>query len=568
MDQQYNSFEADKKRFRMWVAGIIAGLLALGAAIWFGRIPYRHFEEKRDAARAQSFLARGNYRNALLSAREALLLNPTNVPACRVLATLADLSHNPATLDWQQRIAQTEPTTENKLELAVTALRYQSPPFPLTAQILEELAPTATNLAIYQVTAASLAVSLGRLNDAETHFETAAKLDPTNQFYELNLAVLRLASTNEAQAAQARAVLEKFRTDANLGLPALRALVTDRLAHKDAAAADAYSTQLLANAHATLADQLQHLGILQQLGRGDFAARLQTVQRQAATNAATVAETAAWLQANKLLADDLHWLTNLPAGLQSQAPVRLALADAYLQCANWRALRDFVSHGNWGEMEFLRLALASRAWGQLGSQQVADSNWSSAVSEAGGRFGALTTLLGLAQRWKMPREQEDLLERIAVKFPRERWPQQALERLYLADGNTAGLNQLYTKLCAVFPDNAGYKNNLAFTCLLLKTNLPQACRWAAEVYAGDTNNPMVASTYAFALYVQGRIKDGLSVMQKLDDRQLQRPDTALYYGILLAAGGETNQAARFLKIARTKTQWLPEEKRLLQATGN
>src|ERR1035438_4446644 len=99
MDQDSNSFEADKKRFRIWTAGSIVVLLALAAIVWFGRSPYRHFKERRDQAQAHAFLARGDYRNALLSARQTLLLNPTNVPACRVMAEIPDRSHSPATLD-------------------------------------------------------------------------------------------------------------------------------------------------------------------------------------------------------------------------------------------------------------------------------------------------------------------------------------------------------------------------------------------------------------------------------------------------------------------------------------
>ena len=53
------------------------------------------------------------------------------------------------------------------------------------------------------------------------------------------------------------------------------------------------------------------------------------------------------------------------------------------------------------------------------------------------------------------------------------------------------------------------------------------------------------------------------MLQKLDDRLLHQPDAALYYGVLLAATGATNAAAPFLKIAQTRTQWLPEEKQLL-----
>jgi hypothetical protein len=569
MDQAYNSFEADKKRFRMRLAGTLAVLLGLAALAGLSWPFYRHHKEHRSQAQAQAFLAQGDFRSALLSARETILLDPTNVPACRVMAELAGLSHSPTQLDWLRRIVQSEPTVENKLQLASAGLRYLNPPFPLTAQILNELAVTAgdhaTNLASYQVIAASLALNLHHLAEAETHFEIAAKLEPTNQLYTLDLAIVRLGETNETGAAQSREALRQLQTDADFGLPALRALVADRLAHQDVAAAKAYSTQLLANAHSTLDDQLQELYILRQLKSSDFAGRLQAVQLQVATNAPAIAKVSAWMQANDLLADNRRWLTNLPASLQVQPPVRLVLADAYLQSNDWPTLRDFAAQGNWDEMEFLRLALVARAWSQLGVAQVADSNWSSAVNETGNRYGALTMLLGLTERWQWKREQADLLRRIIQKFPRERWAQLTLAQLYLADGDTAQLLQLYAALFAIFPDDPGIKNNLAATSLLLNTNLPQACRWAAEIYGGRTNDLIVASTYAFALHLQGRTQDGLAVMRKLDATLLQQPDAALYYGVLLAATGATNEAAPFLKIAGTKTQWLPEEKKLLSA---
>jgi hypothetical protein len=257
----------------------------------------------------------------------------------------------------------------------------------------------------------------------------------------------------------------------------------------------------------------------------------------------------------------------LPAVLRAQSPVRVVLADAYLQSGDWRALHEFTAKDDWGEMNFLRLALAARAWSQLGAQQSADSNWGSAVSEAGNRYGALTTLLGLTERWQLPHERAILLRRIAEKFPRELWAQVALEQFYVATGNTAELNSLCAKLFAALPENLELKNNLAFTSLLLKTNLAKAYQWAAEDYAATTNNPVAASTYAYALYLQGRSNEGLAVLQTMDRSQLQLPDVALYEGLLLRASGDTNAARAFLKIARTKSQWLPEEKQLLSAAG-
>jgi len=565
MVKEYNSFEADKRRFRIQLVGILITLVLLAVAGWFSRSFYHHFKEKRNAAQAQAFLAAGDYRSAMLSARTALLLNPANVSACRVMATIADLSRSPAVLDWQREIVRLDPTVENKLQLAAAALRYQPPPFPITAQILEELAPAATNRAAYQVVAASLALSRHKMAVAEIHFATACQLEPTNRQFELNLAIIRLGGTNAAKAADARRQLEQFCTDTNFGPAALRALVVDRLAQLDLAAANDFSTRLLASPQAGLGDQLQQLEILQQLKSPAFRFRLQAVQQLTSTNAPAVAAVAAWMQANHLLSESVAWLTHLPAAIQSTSPVRLALADGYLQGRDWPKLRDFVSVGNWGELDFLRLALVSRAWSELDIKPVADSNWGAAVTAAGNRFSALTTLLGLAEQWQLPAQKEALLERIVGKFPQEHWAQQALEQSYFTAGKTLELYQLYTRLFSQFPRENGVKNNLVATSLLLKTNLARAGQWAAEVYAQTTNDPVIASTYAYALHLQGRDAEGLAALQKLTPAQLNNPSIAFYYGLLLAATGKSAEAASYFKIARTQAKLLPEEQQLLNA---
>ena len=551
-----------QKPFRNWVLGGTAVLLLLIVTALFGKPTYRFIKEKRDQAQAQAFLAKGDYRSAMLSARATLMRNSKNVPACRVMVAVADLSHLPAVLDWQKWIVKNEPTIQNKLQLAAAGFRYQGPPFPLTAQILAELPAAATNLPDYQVVAASLAVSTHRLADAEAHFEIAARLEPTNRLFEFNLAILRLGETNAAKAAASRQVLEKFRTDESLWPAAVRALVTDRLSHQDAAAANDYSTQLLASPQATQADRLQQLGILQQLKSTAFPARLQDVQQQAGTNAAAVAAVASWMQANHLLAENITWLTSLPASVQAQPLVRTVRADGYMQGHDWPALRDFVASGDWEEMEFLRLALLSRASAQLGRTELAASNWTAAVSKAGDRLPDLASLQSLVEQWQLPRERQELLQRIVEKFPDQRWAQTALAQIYFAAGETVVLNQLYAKLFALFPMDESLKNNLAATDLLLKTNLTQAGQLAAEAYAQSPGNPDAVSTYAFALHLQSRDQDGIALLQKLKPAQLAQPSVALYYGVLLAATGNAS-ATTYLQIARTQGRLLPEEKKLL-----
>ena len=332
-----------------------------------------------------------------------------------------------------------------------------------------------------------------------------------------------------------------------------------------AAGALDYSKELLAGPHATLADQLQNLAILHQLKSDEFDDHLLTLEQQAQTNALAVAQVSAWMQANGLVTESLDWLTGLPIPLLSQQPIQMALAQGYLQTGQWTALLNITDQGDWGDLEFLRLALVSRAWSELGATRAAEINWGAAMSDAADHLEAMTQLLQLAESWHLPKEQEAVLLQIVQEFPEEHWASQELQVLDLNSGNTLGLHQLYQVLNAKFPDEMTYKNNLAATALLLKIDVPQARQWAAEDYAKKPDDPYIASTYAFALHLQGWDRQGLAIMQKLPPSELGQPTVALYYGVLLAATGKTNQAISCLRLAQTDSHLLPEEKDLLSA---
>lgn len=554
-----------KNHFKI-LAVALAVILVVVAAVHWGLPSYRHFKERRSVTEAQVFLDHDDYRNAMLSARLALMLDSNNVPACRIMAGLADMSGAAVTLDWRQRIAELQPTPENKLALASAGLRYQSAPFLITSQILGQLADTSTNLVEYQSVATELALRMNHMAEAQSHLEIASQLVPTNKLFQLNLAVLRLNSTNPAVVNDARDALKQFSTDTNLGPSALRSLLAERLIHDDLPAAHDYSKQLLASAQANLGDHLQQLGILKRMQSPDLAGQLSILQQSAATNAVMAAQTAAWMQANGFLPESANWLNALPANVQNQTPVRLALVDYYLDTTNWQGLSEFTAKGDWQEMNFLRLAFLSHALNELGEPMMADGNWRSAVDLAGNQFGALNALAQLTGRWQMKAEQDDLLWRIAQKFPNQRWAAGQLAGDCFAAGDTARLNQLYSLLLASFPNEADIENNLAATSLLLKTNLPAAFRLAQAGCAQNPDDPSFVSTYAYALYLQGQPREGVAALEKLKSESLEKPSVALYYGVLLAALGENAKAAPYLALAATDSQLLPEEKQLLADT--
>jgi len=549
-----------KGRIRLALLALALLLLA-GAGIWWGRPAYRDWKQRRLLAQTQTFLAKGDLRNASLSARQVLSLNPSNLVACQLMAGWAEKAGSPALLDWRRRIAEVSPTLENRLLLASTALRFQRPPYPLTAQILDDLRAEATNLPAFHVVSAELALRLKELDAAQAHFQAAARLEPTNELYQLNLAALRLASTNNALAAESRATLESLRQSANLGAVALGWLVEDCLRRQEFAAAAAWSAQLLAHPRCTTEQRLQCLDILLP-GKGpEFTSYLESFKQRAITNVADVRSLSTWLIQHDRAGEALRWLTNLPPAVRAQQPVPLAITEAYAALKDWAAVQGFLAGQRWADLEFMRLAFLSQA--SLQQKAIsAPTLWRSAVREAGERLGALGILLNLADSWQRREDKEDLLWHVYQRHPGERWTLRELARLYESEGNTRGLNKLFGVLAELDPRDFQARNNLAATSLLLKLNLTKTYELARDLHTERPDDAIIASTYAFALHLRGSTGEGLAVLQNLKPEALEDPSVALYYGVLLSASGQPAQARKYLDLA-PPAKLLPEEKQLL-----
>src|ERR1043166_8423845 len=240
---------------KVLAAGGLSLLLALAGLWFYGRPAYRHYKEKRFLLQAQACLAKGDYKGASLSVRQILAINQRNLEALSIRAELAQIGHSPLLLDCRRDIAEIAPTLENKLLLASAALAVESPPFPLAVHTLQDLNDSASNAAPYHVVAAELALKQNKLDEAAAQFETASRLEPENEMHQLNVAVLRLQSTNAATADEARATLKRLRDSTNVGGVALRWLVSDGLRRKDLSEAENYSGQLLTNAECQLDDR-------------------------------------------------------------------------------------------------------------------------------------------------------------------------------------------------------------------------------------------------------------------------------------------------------------------------
>ena len=409
---RYHAWDQTMYRLGVRVVVSFVMLVLLALAIYCGRAGYRQHEEMLNVQKARECLARGDYQNASRNAEAALTVNRADLAACRVMAEIGDRTHSSAALDWRQRTANIAPTLENKLSLARASLQYQPSPFPLATEILNDLAASATTNADYQEISGDLAAKLHRSTEAEAHFEAAVKLDPGDQAYALNLAVFRLSLAKNEEKARTRQQIEELTTNADLRPMALRALVADAASEGDESAAIHYSTQLLATPQASMPDRLQSLEILQQFRSSLFSASLLAVERESETNPPDVADISAWMRAHGLLAESIRWLSLLPNGLLARPSVESALALSYLQTGNWQSLLDFGSRGDWEDMDYLRLAMVSRAWSHLGMATLAESNWGEAVRKASDHFETMTNLLELARQWQLKPEEDDLRQRV------------------------------------------------------------------------------------------------------------------------------------------------------------
>lgn len=542
---------------------IIASVLAC----FYGWPAYHRYRETRTLQYARRFLENGDLSNASLSARRVLQLNPKNAEACGIIAQLAEISHSSAAVDWWQRAAELAPGVTNRLRVVSATLRFERPPYALAQRMLHDLEPLAHNTAAFHVLSAELAIKLDQINEAIDHFEQAVRLEPTSPLHQFNLAVLHLQSTNQDTAARGRLALECLSTNRNLSLLALRCRIAESLHRQDLAGAKALSCRVLSDPGAQWDDHLQDLTILQLSHSPAFGSNLDAVQSLAGTNATRLFSISEWMRTHELADQALDWLARLDPKLREAQPLPLGIANLHLERKNWAALESFLASRQWGELDFLRLAFLARAASGQNQSDTAKTRWRGAVRAAAGRLGPSTLLLNLASEWEQ--DPEELLWEIGRRFPGEPWAWQELQGRYQLAGNTRGLNLISSALMSSQPNSMDLtnRNNFATTSMLLKVNLPKAHETARDLYLEKPEDPIIASTYAYSLHLQGKTQDGLTVFTRLKPEALQVPAIALYYGVLLSAGGRSEQAGQYLALAES-APLLPEERQLLLEARN
>ena len=256
-----------------------------------------------------------------------------------------------------------------------------------------------------------------------------------------------------------------------------------------------------------------------------------------------------------------HGCDPLPLSMQTNQPITMVIAEGLEGNGDWRGLTSFLQPQRWGQLEFIRLALLSRALRGQDLAVAAKAEWELTLKAAAGRKEALSILVKFAAKWKWDSEAEDILWTIVNNYPTEKGVRQALSQILFAEGRTRSLMDLFNQAVKFDPSDLLNKNNLAMTALILNAQELKPYELAHDVYEKGQTNPSYASTYAFALHLQKKDPEARKVLEKLNAQELAQPSVAGYYGIVLEATGDRVKARKYLDLT-SNAHVLPEERKL------
>lgn len=540
-------------------AAVLLGLGYAGARHWAWPALKAH-RIARMNGQAAAFLAAGDLPNAMLMARRSLQSSMANAPAWRLAAQTATARDSAESVGYQDYLSQLEPTRENRLELMRLGVRYNA--LANAARAAEALAATSADDAEYHTLALQLYRRMGKAPEIRRHLAALARLRPDDATVQFEIAELDLLADPGRTDADVRP-----RLAALAARPALRARALSLLLRESMAAQRTDEVRGWARQLRTVPDLdgPQRLELIEALfmvadpGAAGELARIQNASRESGPDAAAVI---ALLTRSGHPREGFAWFAALPETTRRHDEAQQAAAEALLGLGDWPALGRHLRGPAWGEREYFRQMLLARVARAEGRDSEFAQAWKAALIAGGGDAPRAFALLARTEAWGWKAERHDVVWKLFALLPTHEAVRRALIAWERAQGNTANLHKIFTRIAEVSPDDLTARNNLAYTGLLLDTNLGQAGQAAAALAAAEPANPYFATTHALALYKQGNARAALARLDALRPVEKMVPERLLLSGLFAAFAGEPERAADLLDGAVLQGV-LPEERALV-----
>ncbi|MEO6874945.1 MAG: hypothetical protein ABI222_08995 [Opitutaceae bacterium] len=551
------------KRWKRWMAGIvIAAVVLVGGYVGARHYAWPAFKAHRIRVMnrdAQAFLDSGDLSNALLIARKSLQSSTDNPGAWRVAAAAATARGSADALSYQDNLCRVEPTRENYYQLIRLALRFDVPNFALAA--IQSVAPLVHHDPAYYRLAVQVYLRIGKLTTARYSLISLTQLDPGDLNARLELAGLDLAADPGHHDPSVRLRVRAMLAEPEYRHRALTMLLRDNIVGKVKDGTAELVQQLGKVDGLTVPDRLLMIEGEQLIGAADAAALLKQLQSDVASHPAQVAQVLDFLVRTGASASAPAWVASLPAETQKDETVQTGIAEILRRERAWPQLEKYLTGQRWVRREYLRQALLASAYRAQGRSAEFTQAWGLALLDAGGNLPKTLELLAKTQAWNWVNERYDVAWKLFLLVPLNDEVRSGLVRWERNQGNTANLNRIFTRVVQAGGADRATQNNLAYTDLLLDSNLLRAAQSAADLVKAEPHNPFFITTRALALYKQGRPVDALALLDTLTLAERSEPVRMLFRAVFLTKLGRVDQAAEVMNDV-TLPGMLPEEKRL------
>ena len=549
--------------WQRWLLGGLLAVVLLGAG-YYGARHYawpavKAWRITRMNREARDFLTAGDLPNALLTARKSLQSSTQNPDAWRIAAATSEAQQRPVAIWYQDNLCREEPTRKNRLELLRLALRFDLPAYALGT--VTAMAKEANDDPAYHRLAAEIYQRTGNPLRAKFHLAELARLLPADRTVELDLAAIELATDPDRTDAALRARVLGLAELPELRARALTLLLRDNIAGRVKAGTGELIRRLQLEPNLDLDGRLLVIEGLFLLERPEAQPLLARLQTEIADKPADVRRVMEFLNRTGRANEARPWAATLPEKTRQDEDVQRTVAEALLTLHDAPALETFLRGSHWTKNEYLRQALLAHAYRDEGRSAEFEEAWKLALLSVGADLQKISALLARADEWRWVTERHQVVWKLFAIMPANESAQKALLIWEHKQGNTAALERLFTRLVEIQPKDAVALNNLAYTNLLLDSNVARAGVVAAELVASHPNNPYYATTYALALIKQGHPDQALARLNKLTVSEQAEPTRMLLRARCLAALGQAAAASDLLE-GVVLTGLLPEEKRM------
>jgi Flp pilus assembly protein TadD len=546
---------------------VIAVAILIAAAVAVFLVPgwLTSWHENRLLAAAQTSFGHGDLQSAVIACDQLLQSDPNSVEGCRLMLAINEQADSPRSIAWALKLADlSHDNPEALVKLATLGLKFGETGIAQDAlnRVPESAKGTAAMLSIQAI----LAVTAGEFERAESLFERARRLEPSNLNWRLDLLKLQVQFRDPAHIDSARQELEQLAGNVNPAIKrdALRALLEDARGRSEPHRALAFAEKLASVPGAPLPDKLTLLKELRATSDKRFSVELAGLQRtiESSGNPGLIYQLMSWQNGQGLYRDSLDWAARLPNNLSKRLPIPVARCDALMALGDWPIVRTEVAGADWAGMNHLRFAIYARVEQVLGQTTEFQERWESAITATAGDWSALVSLANLAQRWGWQRQVIETLWLIARQPEGQHAALQQLYTFYERERNLTELYKVAKRYWEVYPKDPVAMNNVASLGLLLGEDTDQATKLAEKVYDQEPSVSAFAATYAFSMLRQDHPARALQVLQKLPQIAMADPSIGLYYGLALAATGQRDAAKAHLETALNSRRLFPEEQAL------